>query len=115
MTKPRKHFRQCPPAARRPSRSAPSTWKKQPKEETLAALRQLESRIVPFSPRLERRAIQLACALSLPRYYAANGQHILVQDDALDFALKFFVEEAVTRSQEKINQEGILSRLGISR
>ncbi|MCX8015064.1 MAG: hypothetical protein N2748_03515, partial [candidate division WOR-3 bacterium] len=35
------------------------------KEAILSALRALKSKIVPFSPRLERRAIQLACAMSL--------------------------------------------------
>lgn len=83
------------------------------KEEILLALRDLKSKIVPFSPRLERRAIQLACAMSLPSYFKSNEQHIIISDDALDLAIKFFIEEAVIRSQEKINQEEILKRLAI--
>jgi len=83
------------------------------KEEILVALRRLKSKIVPFSPRLERRAIQLACAMSLSSYFRTGNQHIKVDENALNFAIKFFVEEAVVRSQEKIDQEEILKRLKI--
>jgi len=84
------------------------------KEETLSALRELKSKLVPFSPRLERRAIQLACAMSLPSYFKSDEQHIRIDDSALDFAIKFFVEEAATRSQEKIDQQEISKRLGVN-
>jgi len=84
------------------------------KEEILSALRQLKSKLVPFSPRLERRAIQLACAMSLPSYFKSDEQHIRIDESALDFAIKFFVEEAVTRSQEKIDQQEITKRLGVT-
>ena len=83
------------------------------KEEILVALRRLKSKIVPFSPRLERRAIQLACAMSLSSYFRTGDQHIRVDENALNFAIKFFVEEAVVRSQEKIDQEEILKRLKV--
>jgi len=83
------------------------------KEEILSALRQLNSKLVPFSPRLERRAIQLACAMSLPSYFKSNEQHIRIDDNALDFAIRFFVEGAATRSQEKIDEQEILKRLGL--
>ncbi|MCD5401559.1 hypothetical protein LR013_03070 [candidate division NPL-UPA2 bacterium] len=83
------------------------------KEEILLALRRLKSKLVPFSPRLERRAIQLACAMSLPSYFRSDEQHIRIDDSALDFAIKFFVEEAVTRSQEKIDHQEISKRLGV--
>jgi len=83
------------------------------KEEILSALRQLDSKLVPFSPRLERRAIQLACAMSLPSYFKSNEQHIRIDDNALDFAIRFFVEGAATRSQEKIDEQEILKRLGL--
>lgn len=83
------------------------------KEEILLALRQLKSKIVPFSPRLERRAIQLACAMSLPSYFRSDEQHIKIEENALNFAIKFFIEEAVIRSQEKINQEEIINKLGL--
>ena len=84
------------------------------KEEILSALRELKSKLVPFSPRLERRAIQLACAMSLPSYFKSDEQHIRIDDSALDFAIKFFVEEAATRSQEKIDQQEISKRLGVN-
>jgi len=83
------------------------------KEEILSALRQLNSKLISFSPRLERRAIQLACAMSLPSYFKSNEQHIRIDDNALDFAIRFFVEGAATRSQEKIDEQEISKRLGL--
>jgi hypothetical protein len=81
------------------------------KEFLLKALRQIKSKIIPFSPRLERRAIQLAGAMSLPSYFKSDDTVIKVDERALQFAIKFFVEEAVIRSQEKINQEEVLSQV----
>jgi len=83
------------------------------KEAILTALSKLHSKIVPFSPRLERRAIQLACAMSLVSYFNSDENHIEIDDASLNFAIKFFVEEAVVRSQEKIAQQEILRLLGI--
>jgi len=93
----------------------PKVYKRidQAKEEVLSALRQLNSKLIPFSPRLERRTIQLACAMSLPSYFKGNEEHIRIDDNALAFAIKFFVEEAATRSQEKIDQQEISKRLGL--
>ncbi len=71
--------------------------------------------LIPFSSRLERRALQFACAMSLISYFSGkNSDHIEITKDALKFATKFFVEEAVVRSQEKINPERILKKLNIS-
>lgn len=71
-------------------------------------------KLIPFSSRLERRALQLACAMSLLSYFSSkNEEHIEITKDALKFATKFFVEEAVVRSQEKINSERILKKLNI--
>ena len=83
------------------------------KEEILSALRQLNSKLIPSSPRLERRTIQLAYAMSLPSYLKSNEEHIRIDDNALDLALKFFVEGAATRSQEKIDEQEISKRLGL--
>ncbi|MBI5332758.1 MAG: hypothetical protein HZB65_04245 [Candidatus Aenigmarchaeota archaeon] len=71
-------------------------------------------KLIPFSSRLERRALQLACAMSLLSYFSTkNKEHIEITKDALKFATKFFVEEAVVRSQEKIDQKRILKKLNI--
>ena len=83
------------------------------KEAILSALSQLKSKIVPFSPRLERRAIQLASAMSIVSYFKSDEDYIKIDDKALDFAIKFFVEEAVIRSQERIAQEEILRRIDV--
>jgi len=83
------------------------------KESILTALRKLHSKIVPFSPRLERRAIQLACAMSVVSYFKSNENFIEIDDDALNLAIKFFVEEAVVRSQEKIVMYEILQHIGL--
>lgn len=71
-------------------------------------------KLIPFSSRLERRALQLACAMSLVSYLSSkNDEYIEITKDALKFATKFFVEEAVVRSQEKLNPERILKKLNI--
>ncbi len=71
-------------------------------------------KLIPFSSRLERRALQLACAMSLLSYFSAkNDEHIEITNDALKFATKFFVEEAVVRSQEKIDPKPILKKLNV--
>lgn len=83
------------------------------KESILVALRELKSKVVPFSPRLERRTIQLACAMSLISYFNIDAEHITIGKNALDYAIRFFIEEAVIRSQEKIDQKKVLEKLGI--
>ena len=71
-------------------------------------------KLIPFSSRLERRALQLACAMSLLSYFSTkNKEHIEITKDALKFVTKFFVEEAVVRSQEKIDSKRILKKLNI--
>ncbi|MBI2647257.1 hypothetical protein HYW99_02165 [Candidatus Woesearchaeota archaeon] len=70
---------------------------------------------IPFSARLERRALQLASAMSLVSYFSAkNDEYIEITKDALKFATKFFIEEAVVRSQEKIDSIRILNKLHIN-
>ena len=71
-------------------------------------------KLIPFSSRLERRALQLACAMSLLSYFSSkNDEYIEITKDALKFATKFFIEEAVVRSQEKIDSKRILMKLAI--
>jgi hypothetical protein len=81
-------------------------------EAVLLALRNTNSKKIPFSPRLERRAIQLACAMSLPSYFQNEKEIIEIDNSALNFAIKFFVDEAEVRSMNQINSERILTEIG---
>ena len=67
--------------------------------------------VVPFSPRLERRALQLACAFTLIGYFAKN--ELIVGGDALDLAVKFFISEASVRSKESFRAEDIMKKVGV--
>ena len=78
-----------------------------------AVLAGLEDKHVPFSARLERRALQLASAMSLPSYFAQAGDRLRITDDALNYAIKFFVEEASVRSQERFDPKQVLAQLGL--
>ncbi|MCK4816374.1 hypothetical protein KA005_11450, partial [bacterium] len=52
------------------------------------------------SARLAERAVKLACAYSLLNYFSPN-QEIELPDDAINLALKFYIEEMNVRSQER--------------
>jgi hypothetical protein len=54
---------------------------------------------IRFSPRLESRAIQLACSISLLNYFTYDSV-IEVDKKALDLALRFLLEEIWMRSRE---------------
>ncbi len=84
-------------------------------EARQAVMAGLKDKQVPFSARLERRALQLASALSLLSYFSTKGDRLPITSDALDFALKFFVEEASVRSQERFDPAPILAELGLDR
>ncbi|MGB9672348.1 MAG: hypothetical protein ACPLZY_04300, partial [Candidatus Norongarragalinales archaeon] len=55
-------------------------------------------KIVPFSMRLERRALQLAAAMSLMNYFNTDSDIIPIDSLAAKMAVQFFVEEAWIRS-----------------
>jgi hypothetical protein len=59
-----------------------------------------EVRVVPFSMRLERRALQLASAMSLTKYFNVESDVIPIDSVAARMATQFFVEEAWVRSNE---------------
>ena len=59
-----------------------------------------EARVVPFSMRLEKKAIQLASAMSLLNYFNCRSDVIPIDDTACKIALQFFVEEAWIRSKK---------------
>ncbi len=67
-----------------------------------------------FSPRLERRAIQLMCAMSLMSYFKEQDERIRVDSEAMKLGVRFYVEEAAVRSKEKFNPEDVLRKLGLS-
>ena len=54
-------------------------------------------KIVPFSPRLEARAIRLCCALSTIESLRITQEKIPISNHALQLALKFYEEECQTR------------------
>lgn len=58
-----------------------------------------ETESVPFSTRLERRALQLASAMSLINYFSTGSDMITIDDTAANMAVQFFVEEAWVRSK----------------
>jgi len=67
-----------------------------------------------FSPRLERRTLQLASALSLISYFKYEGKDVIPMDEqAVRLALRFYVEEASIRSKESFDPAHILFDLGI--
>ena len=79
-----------------------------------AMLDSLSTERLKFSPRLELRAVQLACAMSLMRYFQEKGEYIHIDPAALTLAVKFYIEEASVRSKETIEVEKILNKVGIS-
>ncbi len=67
-----------------------------------------------FSPRLEIRAIQLASALALMRYFAEDSEDpIKIDDGSLKLAIRFYVEEAAVRSREMFDPAQVLSKLAV--
>lgn len=76
-------------------------------------LENLGSRAVPFSPRLEMRAIQLASAMSLMNYFNTDSDTIRIDSVAAKIATQFFVEETWIRSRESFPLKEVLKKLGI--
>ena len=81
-----------------------------------AVLDQLGEDTVPFSSRLERRALQLAAAMTLPGYFAVGSAtpQIEICQPALDYAIRFFVTEAAARSGKDIDVPYVLEHTGIA-
>jgi hypothetical protein len=56
--------------------------------------------VIKFSPRLETRALQVASALSLVNYFRHEYKDVIPLDDnSINVALKFYLEEAYIRSK----------------
>ncbi|HYB92808.1 MAG TPA: hypothetical protein VED00_01515 [archaeon] len=76
-----------------------------------AILERIPKEVVRFSARLEDRAVRLACAMSLPKYFQSKLDYIPISEDALDYAIRFYIEEASVRSSEEFNPEEILQQI----
>lgn len=77
-------------------------------------LSEIRQEQVPFSARLERRALQLASALTIPSFFKQKGAAFQIEDGALSFAIKFFVEEVAVRLKAEVDTKALLGRLGVS-
>ncbi|MGB9785633.1 MAG: hypothetical protein ACPLSO_07610, partial [Fervidicoccaceae archaeon] len=73
-------------------------------------LESLRGKTVPFSMRLEKRAIQLASAMSMMNYFSTSSDAIPIDKTAAKMAIKFFVEEAWIRSKESFLIEEVLKK-----
>ncbi|RSN78395.1 hypothetical protein [Candidatus Methanodesulfokora washburnensis] len=76
-------------------------------------LEHLETRTVPFSMRLEKRAIQLASAMTLANYFNVDSDLIPIDSTAAKMATQFFVEEAWVRANEAFPLYEVLKKLAL--
>jgi hypothetical protein len=81
-------------------------------QATNSILNQLKEQ-VRFSARVQRNALKLASAFSLFSFFDQSGEKLEITSDALDLALKFFVEEVAIRQKAEIETVEILQELGI--
>jgi hypothetical protein len=68
-------------------------------------------KVVPFSMRLERRALQLASAMTLMNYFNSDSDAISIDEMTSRMAVQFFVEEAWIRSNEAFPLFEVLKKL----
>ena len=64
-----------------------------------------------FSARLEHNVVKFACAASLLNYFNDDLDYVAVSPDALERAVKLYVEEASVRSKEEFKPEDVLKDL----
>lgn len=79
-----------------------------------AILSEIRVDAVPFSARLEDRAIRLAAAMSMMDYFQSRENYIRMNPEALALATRFYVEEASVRSKEVFNPEDVMKRMETS-
>jgi hypothetical protein len=60
---------------------------------------------------LESNVIKFACAASLLNYFSSDLDYIPVSEDAVERAVKLYVEEASVRSKEEFQPEEVLEEL----
>lgn len=66
---------------------------------------------LPFSIRLERKAVQLAGTLALFSYFVQEEDLLEIPQKAIDLAIKFYVEEAAVRAKGEVDAEKILKQV----
>ncbi|MEO0118547.1 MAG: hypothetical protein ABIK66_05440 [candidate division WOR-3 bacterium] len=71
----------------------------------------LKGEQLPFSIRLESRTIQLAGTFALLSFFAQEGNILEIPPEAINLALRFYVEEAAIRAKGEIDSEEILERI----
>lgn len=71
----------------------------------------LEREQLPFSIRLEKKAVQLAGTLTLLSYFNQEGELLEIPQEAIDLALRFYVEEAAVRAQGEVDAKKILEQI----
>jgi hypothetical protein len=76
-----------------------------------AILKRIQHESLRFSARLESHVIKFACAASLLNYFHSDLDYIPISEDALNQALKLYVEEASVRSKEEFRPEEVLEEL----
>ncbi len=76
-----------------------------------AILEEIPQEVVRFSARLENRAIRFACAASLLDYFHSDLGNIPISEEALNYAIQLYVEEASVRSREEFLPEAVLAKL----
>jgi len=66
---------------------------------------------LPFSIRLERKAVQLASTFTLLSFFGQEEEILEIPQEAIDFALRFYVEEAAIRAKGEVDAERILKKI----
>ena len=66
---------------------------------------------LPFSIRLERKAVQLASAFTLLSFFGQEEEILEIPQEAIDLALRFYVEEAAIRAKGEVDAERILKKI----
>jgi len=64
-----------------------------------------------FSARLEHNVVKFACAASLLNYFKDDLDYVSVDANALEMAIRLYVEEASVRSKEEFKPEGVFKEL----
>ncbi|MCW4052298.1 MAG: hypothetical protein NWE78_03680, partial [Candidatus Bathyarchaeota archaeon] len=76
-----------------------------------AILEEIPGETVGFSARLEDHAIRFACAASLLSYFQSSLDYIPVNEEALEYAIQLYVEEASVRSEEEFMPDSVLRKI----
>lgn len=82
------------------------------KADSLILDRFEEDQLLMVSARLADRAVKLACAASLMDFFNCKD-FIEISEDALELALKFYVEEMYVRSKRIFDAQDVLGKLGL--